>query len=508
MALWDNPNAWPVVDFDSPLGKVAQYNNLSDAVQKWRGNVNANNKAVDNLIATTFRLSGIAASQAGISVQTRSNNNRFLFSANAAAGSGGSDYIDFLDHDIATKTTYGNGVWRLGQVYASNVAVSGQVNTPSLTNGAASAINLQDSFLDRLYALQFKCLNPTSNNVVAGSAPLLNFQVIANGGNSSGVNDRLIFYGITKISDTALSATSLMELWRDSSLVRFPTTTLIGPAVGAIGSVQITSNQPSPVSGKLLFGGDGSGWQFRIARNLGGTVTDMMSFVDVNRIDVHSPTHFGSTVKFNTDVTMPRINNGLGGEIEVNSGYLQHIWVLNFTCYGPQSNVQPGGINFQVASFGGTSTTQDKLQISRITGGGGIVSMMKFENDGRIWFDSASYIKCDSPTQYNAPLSVSSLSDPNRAVVIEKDPNYASMTIHTDALSTASQSRIAGLTIRANYSLLPVYMQNLGGGVWPGDGVLQAGDLLMYQLAGTNNQLRLRMRCGDGVVREITFILS
>lgn len=46
----------------------------------------------------------------------------------------------------------------------------------------------------------------------------------------------------------------------------------------------------SPVAGKLVFGTDGSGWQFNIAKRTGTTETDIMTFRDSGNVGIGTPT--------------------------------------------------------------------------------------------------------------------------------------------------------------------------------------------------------------------------
>lgn len=64
-----------------------------------------------------------------------------------------------------------------------------------------------------------------------------------------------------------------------------------GATAGNVGTLQLTTtSQGSPVSGRLLFGTDVSGWQFRIARNAGGSITDLFTIVDNGNIGIGTTT--------------------------------------------------------------------------------------------------------------------------------------------------------------------------------------------------------------------------
>jgi hypothetical protein len=55
-------------------------------------------------------------------------------------------------------------------------------------------------------------------------------------------------------------------------------------AIGQPGEVQIGEGSGSPVSGQILFGGDGSGWQLRIGRNNAGTITHYWALTDTGHL--------------------------------------------------------------------------------------------------------------------------------------------------------------------------------------------------------------------------------
>jgi type II secretory pathway pseudopilin PulG len=59
------------------------------------------------------------------------------------------------------------------------------------------------------------------------------------------------------------------------------TSTFGNSATSAIGQVQlIADTNNTPVSGRLTFGTDGTGWQFDISKNQGGTITDIVKITD------------------------------------------------------------------------------------------------------------------------------------------------------------------------------------------------------------------------------------
>ncbi len=59
-----------------------------------------------------------------------------------------------------------------------------------------------------------------------------------------------------------------------------------GTSAGVQGSTQIVSAPGSPVSSRLTYGTDGTGWQFRIAKNQSGTVTDQLTIQDNGNVGI------------------------------------------------------------------------------------------------------------------------------------------------------------------------------------------------------------------------------
>ncbi len=58
----------------------------------------------------------------------------------------------------------------------------------------------------------------------------------------------------------------------------------IGNNPGAIGNARFTPGMPSPVSVRQEFGTDGSGWQFRIASNHAGVISDIITVSDTGNV--------------------------------------------------------------------------------------------------------------------------------------------------------------------------------------------------------------------------------
>jgi hypothetical protein len=62
---------------------------------------------------------------------------------------------------------------------------------------------------------------------------------------------------------------------------------VFGATSGAVGTSQITTTSAgSPVSSRFAFGTDGSGWQYRIAKNTAGTVVDLITVSDSGNVGI------------------------------------------------------------------------------------------------------------------------------------------------------------------------------------------------------------------------------
>ena len=62
---------------------------------------------------------------------------------------------------------------------------------------------------------------------------------------------------------------------------------IFGSTAGAVGTSQITTaSASSPVSSRFSFGTDGTGWQYRIAKNTAGTITDLLTIADSGNVGI------------------------------------------------------------------------------------------------------------------------------------------------------------------------------------------------------------------------------
>ena len=61
-----------------------------------------------------------------------------------------------------------------------------------------------------------------------------------------------------------------------------------GASAGVVGLAQLTTGGSSPISNRLTFGTDGTGWKFAISKNQAGTVSDLMTIQDNGNVGIGS----------------------------------------------------------------------------------------------------------------------------------------------------------------------------------------------------------------------------
>lgn len=80
---------------------------------------------------------------------------------------------------------------------------------------------------------------------------------------------------------------------------------------GKTGTLQIASGGASPISNRLLFGTDGTGWKFSIGKNQGGTISDYLTIQDNGQIVM------GSTVPYAGSATLTLENPNTAAWTEI-----------------------------------------------------------------------------------------------------------------------------------------------------------------------------------------------
>jgi hypothetical protein len=173
----------------------------------------------------------------------------------------------------------------------------------------------------------------------------------------------------------------------------------IGASPGGIGSFRVTTaNQglPSPVSVRHEFGTDNTGWQYRIAKNQGGNITDLMTITDSGYVGI------GTTGPTNVLAVYVNGTTNLGVDLQANS-----------SAYGRFGMVGPFGTNND--TFIGSVSNNNLLfytvnaERARITPGGrlgiSITSPSELLHVGGNIIGSSFY----PTTQPPAPTSISGM---------------------------------------------------------------------------------------------------
>lgn len=85
---------------------------------------------------------------------------------------------------------------------------------------------------------------------------------------------------------------------------------------GVVGTVQITTGGGSPISNRLTFGSDGTGWKFAVSKNQAGTVIDYLTIQDNGLVGIGT-----TSPGYNLDVTgTGRFTSSVTGNSFIKSG--------------------------------------------------------------------------------------------------------------------------------------------------------------------------------------------
>jgi hypothetical protein len=119
-----------------------------------------------------------------------------------------------------------------------------------------------------------------------------------------------------------------------------------GTDVGTPGVSQIVPNAGSPVSTRMTYGTDGTGWQFRIAKNQGGTVTDQLTIADSGNVGI------------GTTNPLSRLQIAYANPVSVPAaGATGHAFAAGTTGYGLAAGVLTSGNSYlQSTRWDGSAT--------------------------------------------------------------------------------------------------------------------------------------------------------
>ena len=192
-----------------------------------------------------------------------------------------------------TGSLFGTASWANNATsasYALNATSASYALSASFASQAANATSAS-------YALNATSASYALNATSASFAPTAT-NVFLQGGNSFGTTALL---GTNDVQDLAFETSGSVRMTISSSgNVGIGTTTpsgslhvassngvILGAATGLVGTLQLTTtSQGSPVSGRLIFGTDDSGWQFRIAKNRTGSIVDLITVADSGNVGI------------------------------------------------------------------------------------------------------------------------------------------------------------------------------------------------------------------------------
>jgi hypothetical protein len=197
-------------------------------------------------------------------------------------------------------------------------------------------------------------------------------------------------------------------------------------AAGAAGYLLLQSAPVSPYSGRLQFGTDGSGWQFAITKNQGGTLTDVCTFKDdlsvnvAGRLNAASlgATSLAGTLNLNSQAlsgaTLGTMNIGRAATF-ASAAVIWGLNILNASAgdslvLGQSSATYSGGA---IAWIGSSNSFLyfNSGQDFRIGSGVGSTPIATFKGAGRVLIgsltdDGANILQVTGGVAFNSPSSL------------------------------------------------------------------------------------------------------
>lgn len=250
----------------------------------------------------------------------------------------------FVKHSGSPATAYGMWVEMTGtptNKYAIVVpSGSGNVGIGTITPAASLEIGGNPN-----NAIRTSYLNISANNAAVSDRPYFRgttSHLVINGGGTTSGGDIYLNYtgdgttGSVRIRENLyVMNTGNVGVGTSSPLSLFHSTGNLtvgaGVAAGAIGNAQITTGGASPISNRLTYGTDGTGWKFAIAKNQGGVVTEQMTIQDNGNVGIGTTTP-AYTLDLNSGTfgygvtssrTEYRNDAGLQGNAGAQSGFYQ-----------------------------------------------------------------------------------------------------------------------------------------------------------------------------------------
>jgi hypothetical protein len=161
-------------------------------------------------------------------------------------------------------------------------------------------------------------------------------------------------------------------------------------SAGFPGAIQLIETQSTPVSSRLTFGTDGSGYDFTIAKNQGGTVSDLFTVRDNGRVGIgtlypEGALHIVSPYMYQTDcgtessTCPPAVGNGFG--LVYDSFYTDGNYRWRMMSVDRGSNISFyvqeafGGTTYNVARFGNNAYDSNQFAVFGNTSLGGSVGV-------------------------------------------------------------------------------------------------------------------------------------